>query len=39
VDFFNYSEKVFMDFFMCSKPAVAAINGAAMAAGLILRRR
>ena len=37
VDFFtSWAEPVFMEFFMCSKPVVAAINGAAMAGGLIL---
>lgn len=37
VDFFtNWAEPVFMEFFMCNKPVVAAINGAAMAGGLIL---
>lgn len=36
-DFFEqWAEPVFMEFFMCSKPTVAAINGAAMAGGLIL---
>ncbi len=34
--FFNVAERVFMDFFMCHKPVIAAINGAAMAGGLIL---
>ncbi len=37
IDFFTeLAEPVFMEFFMCSKPVVAAINGAAMAGGLIL---
>ncbi len=36
VDFFNVSEDVFLDLFMCAKPVVAAINGAAMAGGLIV---
>jgi len=36
VDFFNQAEEVFMEFFMCAKPVVSAINGAAMAGGLIL---
>ncbi len=36
-DFFeNWAEPVFMEFFMCAKPTIAAINGAAMAGGLIL---
>jgi len=34
--FTEWAEPVFMEFFMCSKPVVAAINGAAMAGGLIL---
>ncbi len=34
--FFEEAEDIFIDFFMCKKPVVAAINGAAMAGGLIL---
>ena len=36
VAFFNVSEQVFMDLFMCAKPVVAALNGAAMAGGIII---
>jgi enoyl-CoA hydratase/carnithine racemase len=36
VTFFEEAEKIFIDFFTCKKPVVAAINGAAMAGGLIL---
>jgi len=36
VKFFEQAEDVFIDFFMCKKPVVSAINGAAMAGGLIL---
>jgi enoyl-CoA hydratase/carnithine racemase len=34
--FFEEAEDIFIDFFMCKKPVVSAINGAAMAGGLIL---
>ncbi|PKL38041.1 MAG: hypothetical protein CVV44_12800 [Spirochaetae bacterium HGW-Spirochaetae-1] len=36
VAFFEEAEDVFIDFFMCRKPVIAAINGAAMAGGMIL---
>lgn len=36
VAFFEQAEEVFIDLFMCKKPVVSAINGAAMAGGLIL---
>jgi enoyl-CoA hydratase/carnithine racemase len=36
VQFFDFAEDVFLDLFMCSKPVVAAINGAAMAGGIII---
>jgi enoyl-CoA hydratase/carnithine racemase len=37
VKFFeDYAEPVFMDYFMCKKPTVAAINGAPIAGGMIL---
>ncbi len=37
VKFFEeYTEPIFMDLFMCRKPVVSAINGAAMAGGVIL---
>ncbi len=35
VGFFNEVEQVYIDLFMCRKPVVAAINGAAVAGGLI----
>lgn len=34
-DWFNFEEEVMYDFFTCSKPVVAAINGHAAAAGMI----
>lgn len=36
IDFFVFAEEVFTEFFMCKKPVVSAINGAAVAGGLIL---
>jgi len=36
VEFFKVSEDVFIDVFMCKKPVIAAMNGSAMAGGLIL---
>ncbi len=35
-DFFTFAEDVFIEFFMCKKPVVSAINGAAVAGGCIL---
>jgi enoyl-CoA hydratase/carnithine racemase len=34
--FFEEAEDIFIEFFMCKKPVVSAINGAAMAGGLLL---
>ncbi|MCU0847274.1 MAG: enoyl-CoA hydratase/isomerase family protein [Spirochaetes bacterium] len=36
IKFFTEVEDIFIDLFMCKKPVVAAINGAAVAGGLIL---
>ncbi len=36
VTFFEEAEEVFIQAFMCQKPVISAINGAAMAGGLIL---
>ncbi|MCP4132524.1 MAG: enoyl-CoA hydratase/isomerase family protein [bacterium] len=36
ITFFNEAEETFIEFFMCKKPVVSAINGAAVAGGLIL---
>ncbi|MCP4135185.1 MAG: enoyl-CoA hydratase/isomerase family protein [bacterium] len=36
VEFFKDAEDIFMEFFMCKKPVVSAMNGATMAGGLIL---
>lgn len=36
VDFFNEEEEILIDLFMCKKPVVSAINGHAIAGGLIL---
>ena len=35
INFFNEAEEVLTEFFMCKKPVVSAINGAAVAGGLI----
>jgi enoyl-CoA hydratase/carnithine racemase len=35
IEFFNMAEEVLTEFFMCRKPVVCAINGAAVAGGLI----
>ena len=35
VEFFNEEEEILLDLFMCKKPVVSAINGAAVAGGLI----
>ncbi len=36
VDFFNEEEEILIELFMCKKPVVSAINGHAIAGGLIL---
>lgn len=36
VDFFNEEEEILVELFMCKKPVVSAINGHAIAGGLIL---
>lgn len=35
-EFFDFAEEVFTEFFICRKPVVSAINGAAVAGGCIL---
>lgn len=36
IAFFNEEEEILLDLFMCSKPVIAAINGHAVAAGMIV---